>query len=104
MELDGETDDFWVDEESLHFSNVPAALWSDSLTDVVPGQPETHGLTNLWMKLKSRDCLKWVFCKSDAITLEKSMVLSQPGFVYDWRLKTFENRINENGIPIKKWM
>ena len=25
-------------------------------------------------------------------------------FVYDWRLKRFENGSNENGIPIKKWM
>ena len=31
---------FWVDEEPLQFSNVPAALWSDSPIDVVPGQPE----------------------------------------------------------------
>lgn len=39
-DVEADTDDFWVDEESLQFSKVLAALWLDAPIDVVPGQPE----------------------------------------------------------------
>ena len=30
----------WKDEDSLQFSGVPEALWSDATTDKPPGNPE----------------------------------------------------------------
>ena len=87
----------------MQFSNVPAALWSDSPIDVVPGQPEA-----------------WVDKLADEVEIKRQVeigVLQErcnytgeitgsltTKFVYDWRLKTFENGSNENGIPITKWM
>ena len=94
----------WM-EESLQFSNVPAALWSDAPIDVVPGQPEA------WA---------WIDKLADEVEIKRLVemgVLQErcnyhgeingsltTRFVYDWRLKTFEDGSSENGIPIKKWM
>ena len=71
-------DDVCGDEETLQFSNVPSALWSDSPTDVMPLQPEPW-IDKLADEVEIQRLLGMGVCKSVQSLKEKSVEFSLPG-------------------------
>ena len=102
--LDDEyVDDVWGDEETLQFSNVPSALWSDSPIDVMPPQPEPW-IDKLADEVEIQRLLGMgVLQERSKFEGEISGVLTTR-FVYDWRLKTFDNGSSLQQGETKRWM
>ena len=92
-------DDVWVDEDSLQFSGVPEALWSDAPTDKAPGPPEQWVDTLADEVEISRLLNRGVLQKRDDFQGEVTRNLTTR-FVYDWRLKSCD----ANGTATMKWM
>jgi len=104
-----QNDDIWHDEDALQFSDVPEQLWSDAPIDVPPGPPgpwidkladqvEISRLLGMGLLQKR--------CDFDGM-VEGSLTTR---FVYDWRLKSYEVKGEQQGdgsakvSSVKRWM
>jgi hypothetical protein len=98
-----EDEEMWRDEDSLQFSGVPEALWSDEPTSKQPANPEAW-VDRLADQVEIDRLLSMgVLMKRDDFSGEITGNLTTR-FVYDWRLKAYKADGASDDTTVMRWM